>query len=65
VSNAASVARFDMQDTLTINGAFISTVQAKGASTGKLLSVVRFANPRSVDNTVYLEVLTGFQFISL
>ena len=65
VSNAASVARFDMQDTLTINGAFLSTVQAKGASTGKLLSVVRFANPRPVDNTVYLEVLTGFQFISL
>ena len=65
VSNAASLARFDMTGTATINGAFISTVQAKEAATGKLLSVVRFANPRAVDDTVYLEILTGFQFVSL
>ncbi|EER61548.1 hypothetical protein AcdelDRAFT_0883 [Acidovorax delafieldii 2AN] len=65
VSNAASLARFDMQGTATINGAFLSTVQAKGADTGKLASVVRFANPRTVDDTVYLEILTGFQFVSL
>lgn len=64
-SNAASLARFDMTDTATVNGAFLSTAQAKGAATGKLLSVVRFANPRAVDSTVYLEVLTGFQFISI
>lgn len=64
-SNAASLARFDMLATGTVNGAFLSTTQTKGASTGKLLSVVRFANPRAVDATVYLEVLTGFQFISL
>ena len=65
VSNAASLARFDMQGAATINGAFLSTVQAKGATTGKLLSVVRFANPRTVDDTVYLEILSGFQFVSL
>ncbi len=64
-SNAASLARFDMAAAGTVNGMFLSTTQAKGASTGKLLSVVRFANPRSVDAAVYLEVLTGFQFISL
>lgn len=65
-SNAASLARFDMLGAATtVNGAFLSTVQAKGASTGKLLSVVRFANPRTVDETVYLEVLSGFQFVSL
>lgn len=64
-SNAASLARFDMLGAATVNGAFISTVQTKGASTGKLLSMVRFANPRPVDETVYLEVLSGFQFISL
>ena len=29
------------------------------------VSFVRFANPRTVDATVYTEVLTGFQFISL
>lgn len=64
-SNAADPARFDMLASATVNGAFISTVQAKGATTGKLLSVVRFANPRPVDASVYLEVLTGFQFVSL
>lgn len=64
-SNAASLARFDMLGSATVNGAFLSTVQAKGAATGKLLSVVRFANPRTVDETVYLEVLSGFQFVSL
>lgn len=64
-SNAASLARFDVLDTGTVNGAFISTVQAKGSSAGKLLSIVRFANPRPVDASVYLEVLSGFQFISL
>lgn len=64
-SNAAALARFDMLVADTVNGAFISTTQTKGAATGKLLSVVRFANPRPVDPTVYLEVLSGFQFISL
>lgn len=65
VSNAAALARFDMLGSAVVNGAFLSTASAKGAATGKILSVVRFANPRSVDETVYLEVLTGFQFISL
>lgn len=65
VSNAADIARFDMMGAATVNGAFLSTTSAKGSSTGKILSVVRFANPRAVDETVYLEVLTGFQFISL
>lgn len=64
-SNTASLARFDLLGAATVNGMFLSTVATKGASTGKLLSVVRFANPRAVDETVYLEVLSGFQFISL
>lgn len=64
-NNAASLARFDMMGSATVNGAFISTAQAKGASTGRLLSVVRFPNPRAVDETVYLEILAGFQFVSL
>ena len=64
-SNAASLARFDMLGSAVVNGAFLSTTQAKGSNVGKLLSVVRFANPRTVDETVYLEVLSGFQFVSL
>ncbi|MBV7457312.1 hypothetical protein KW843_22720 [Acidovorax sp. sif1233] len=65
LSNAASLARFDMLGSGTANGAFISTTQAKGAGTGKLLSVVRFPNPRAFDSSVYLELLAGFQFVSL
>lgn len=64
-SNTASLARFDMLGSAVTNGMFLSTVATKGASTGKLLSVVRFANPRTVDESVYLEVLSGFQFVSL
>lgn len=65
LSNAANLARFDMLGTGTVNGCFISTTQTKGASTGKLLSVVRFPNPRPFDADVYLELLAGFQFTSL
>lgn len=65
LSNAADLARFDMLGSGTANGAFISTTQAKGAATGKLLSVVRFPNPRAFDSSVYLELLAGFQFVSL
>lgn len=64
-SNAASLARFDMLGTGTINGAFVSTVQAKDAATGTLYSVVRFPNPRAFDASLYLELLVGFQFTSL
>lgn len=64
-SNSAALARFDINAAATVNGAFISTASAKGATTGKLLSVVRFANPRPVDSTVYLEILSGFQFLSV
>lgn len=64
-SNAAALARFDMLGTGIINGAFVSTVQAKGATTGTLYSVVRFPNPRAYDASLYLELLVGFQLTSL
>ncbi len=63
-SNSASLARFDINAAGVVNGAFVSTAPAKGATSGKLLSVVRFDNPRAVDATVYLEILSGFQFLS-
>lgn len=65
LSNAASLARFDMLGTGTVHGAFVSTTAAKGASNGKLLSVVRFPTPRVFDPSLYLELLVGFQFTSL
>lgn len=64
-SNASNLARFDMLGTGTINGAFISTAQAKGAANGTIYSMVRFPNPRVYDPSVYLELLAGFQFVSL
>lgn len=64
-SNTASLARFDMLGSGTVNGMFLSTSATKESASGKLLSVVRFANPRQVDESVYLEVLSGFQFVSL
>jgi hypothetical protein len=64
-SNTASLARFDMLGSGTINGAFVSTVQTKSASTGTLFSVVRFPSPRAFDASLYLELLVGFQFTSL
>lgn len=65
VSNTASLARFDMLGSGTINGAFISTTQAKGSAAGTLYSVVRFPNPRVYDPTLYLELMAAFQLVSL
>lgn len=65
LSNILNLARFDMNDTGNLNGMFLSTVQAKGATTGKILSVVRFPNQRNFDPSTYFEVMAGFQFTSL
>lgn len=65
LSNAADLAVFNFNADATVNGAFISSASAKGATTGTLLSVVRFPAARVVDNSVYLEILSGFQFVSV
>lgn len=64
-SNAASLAIFNFTAEAEANGAFISTAPAKGATNGALLSVVRFPVKRAVDASVYLEILSGFQFLSM
>lgn len=64
-SNAASLAIFNFSADAVVNGAFISTAPAKGATNGTLLSVVRFPAARPVDASVYLEILSGFQFLSM
>lgn len=65
LSNAADVATFNFNADASVNGAFISTAPAKGSGAGQLLSLVRFPAVRNVDNTVYLEILSGFQFVSM
>lgn len=64
-SNADNLAVFSFLAAATANGAFISTAPAKGATNGTLLSIVRFPSAREVDDSVYLEILSGFQFISM
>lgn len=64
-SNAASLAIFNFSADAVVNGAFISTAPAKGATNGALMSVVRFPTARQVDASVYLEILSGFQFLSM
>lgn len=65
VSNEAAVAVFEFASPATVDGAFISTAAAKGVSTGTLLSFVRFQPSRNVDASVRLEVIAGFQFLSI
>lgn len=65
VSNQASLARFDFTGTATVNGVFISSAAGRGSDAGALVSIVRLPTPRSVDPAYFLEVLAGFQFISM
>ncbi|RYF45098.1 MAG: hypothetical protein EOO27_42075 [Comamonadaceae bacterium] len=64
-SNAAALARFNFLDDVTVNGMFMSTSAPKGSTAGAIVSVVKFPSSRSVDPAVYLDVLAGFQFVSL
>lgn len=64
-SNEAALARYDMNDAGVINGAFITTTQAKGSSGGTMFSVVRFNNPRPFDGEHYFELMAAFQMVSL
>lgn len=65
VSNETTVAVFDFTQAVVVDGAFISTSPAKGAAVGSLLSFVRFQPSRNVDPSVRLEVIAGFQFLSI
>lgn len=65
VSNELSLARFSFISQQTVNGVFISSSSGKGSNTGTLLSIVRLPVERAVDPAFYLEILAGFQFISV
>lgn len=65
LSNAYALARFNFTSAVTVNGMFMSTSQPKGATAGAIVSVVRFPSPRPVDPSVYLDVLAGFQLVSM
>lgn len=65
VSNEQSLARFSFTGQQTVNGVFVSSSAGKGSNAGALLSIVRLPVERVVDPAFYLEILAGFQFISV
>jgi hypothetical protein len=65
IDNIASKAEFTFTATKTIYGGFISSALAKGATSGVLLSVVRFPSPKTVDAATILRATAGFTLISV
>ncbi|MEK7425739.1 MAG: hypothetical protein AAB131_18090 [Actinomycetota bacterium] len=62
--NSASRAEFTATADKTIYGGFISSVAAKGATSGRLISAVRFASPKAFTTGSVLRVTAGLEFIS-
>ena len=59
-SNAASPAEFEMNADKTIYGAYISSANGKGATTGVVISAVRFASAKNLKSGDILKVVAGF-----
>lgn len=62
--NAAARNEFTLNAAKTIYGGFISSAAAKGATSGVLLSAVRFSSPKVLDADEILRVTAGFTLIS-
>lgn len=58
-SNTASKAEFTFIADKTVRGGFMSSAPAKGATTGALVSIVRFPSPRVLDLDSVLRVTAG------
>jgi hypothetical protein len=59
VNNSASRAEFTSNADKTIYGGFIASASGKGATTGTLLSAVRFASPKSFPDEAVLRITAG------
>lgn len=64
LDNSASKAEFVANATKTIYGGFMTSVAAKGAITGSLISAVRFPSPRVLDADSTLRVTAGITLTS-
>lgn len=64
VSNSGNVAEFTFTGTDTIYGGFVTSSAAKGATTGTLMSAVKFATAKSVDDSTVLRVTASIQITS-
>ena len=65
VNNSASRAEFTSTALKTIYGGFITSNPTKGATTGTLLSVVRFSSPKTFELDSVLRVTAGFTMTSV
>ena len=65
VDNTANKAEFVFNANKVVHGVFIVSASPKGATTGTLVSVVRFSSPKTVDSGSTLRVTAGFAFASV
>lgn len=64
VDNSASVAEFTFTSNKVIYGGAMLSSSVKGGITGTLISVARFASPKTVETGAKLEVLAGNSLVS-
>lgn len=64
-SNSANKAEFTFNADKTIYGVWVVSASAKGATTGVIISFVRFASPKLCDAGSVLRVTAGFAIASL
>ncbi len=64
VDNSAAKAEFVFNAAKTVYGGFLTSAPAKGAVSGVLMSVVRFATPRVLDADSILRVTAGITLTS-
>ena len=65
VNNTASKAEFTSNANKTVYGGFMTSVPAKGATTGTLISIVRFSSPKTFESGSVLRVTGGFTMTSV
>ena len=64
LDNSASRAEFTMNATKTIYGAYMSSAPAKGATTGVVISSVRFSSAKNLVATDILRITAGMTLTS-
>lgn len=64
VDNSASKAEFTMNANKTIYGGFLVSTAAKAATSGVVLSAVRFSSPKVLESGAILRVTAGVVFAS-
>lgn len=64
VDNVASRAEFTATADKTVYGGFITSSSAKGSTSGRLVSAVRFSSPKAFSTGSVLRVTAGIEFVS-